>query len=300
MYKLMKLRRLASVRGPLKARWAALMCVLALAGVAQGQDLQEVPAPDQPQESQETEAQKAQETKKPQASQETFDSLTIGTTTLSNVTIVTRTATHISIQHAQGFASVKMIDLSPESQTKLGYTPPPPPKSLRDYTKDWTQAAQTWLADPRLVHTVEKDVRPEIERIIVEEDRVMLYSIMGGVVCIYVLFCLATIKICKKTTVRPGLWAWLPGFQFVSLFKAAGMSPWNYLWLYIPPINLIVMMVWCFKICRARQKHPALGFLMLLVPINIFVFFYLAFSSQKGAPALALSPMGSAHGVGMA
>ena len=160
--------------------------------------------------------------------------------------------------------------------------------------------AQTWLSDPRLVHAVENEVRPEIQRIIAENDKVILYSIFGGVACIYVLFCLATIKICKKTTVRPGLWAWLPGFQFVSLFKAAGMSPWNYLWLYIPPINLIVMMVWCFKICRARQKHPALGFLMLLIPINIFVFFYLAFSSRKDTSLPGAWATGQGYGVGIA
>ena len=302
MYHTVKLRQSGFVRRPVKARWASLLCVLAIAGVAQGQDLDEVPKPDQPQASQQTEAQKAEGSKNPQTSQTTLDSLTVGTTTLSNVTIVTRTATHISFQHAQGFATVKMIDLSPESQTKLGYTPPPPPKSVLDHakgwTRDWTHMAQTWLADPRLV-SIQKEVRPEIERIITE-DKVMLYSIFGGVVCIYVLFCLATIKICKKTTAPPGLWAWLPGCQFVSLFKAAGMSPWNYLWLYIPPINLIVMTVWCFKICRARQKHPMLGFLMLLVPINIFAFFYLAFSSRKETPLPGGWSMESAYRVGIA
>ena len=126
MYHTVKLRQSGFVRRPVKVRWVSLLCVLALAGLAQGQDLDEVPKPDQPQASQETEAPKAQESKKPQESQKTFDTLTVGRTTFSNVTIVTRTATHISFQHAQGFATVKMIDLLPESQTKLGYTPPPP------------------------------------------------------------------------------------------------------------------------------------------------------------------------------
>lgn len=290
------LRQLRFVRKTLK--WLPL-CVLVFASVAQAQDYG-VPEPDKTQESQQPVAQKAEEPKKAQESKETFDSLTIGTTTLSNVTIEARTATHVSVQHAHGFASVKMIDLSPESQMKLGYTPPPPPKSVLDHTKEWTRGwthvAQTWLADPRL-QMVEKEVRPEVQRIMVGEDKLLLYSILGGVLCIYVLFCLATIKICKKTTVRPGLWAWLPGCQFISLFKAAGMSPWNYLWLYIPPINLIVMIVWCFKICTARQKPAALGFLMLLVPINIFVFFYLAFSSRKLAPIPDGWSMGPRYGL---
>jgi hypothetical protein len=297
------LRQLDFAPRPLKWRRAALLCMLAVATVARGQD-NGVPEPDRFQESQQPAAQKAEEPRKAQDSQPTFDSFTIGSTTLSNVTIVARTATHISFQHKHGFASVKMIDLSPESQAKLGFTPPPPRKSVLDYTKEWTRdgthVAQTWLADPRLVHTVDQEVRPEIQRIMVGQDELLLYSILGGVGCIYVLFCLGTINMCKKTTVHPGVWAWLPGCQFVSLFKAAGMSPWNYLWLYIPPINLIVMIVWCFKICRARQKHPALGFLMLLVPVNIFVFFYLAFSSGKEAPVPSGWSMESAYRVGMA
>ena len=295
----MKLLRHPGREGQLlKCKSAVLVCALAVVSAAQGQEDFGVP-----EESAQAVAQKVEEPKTAQEPKATFDSLTIGSTTLSNVTVEARTATHVSIQHAHGFASLKMIDLSPESQMKLGFVPPPPPKSVLDYTKEWTRAwthvAQTWMADPRLVHTVDAEVRPEVHRIMTGEDNLLLYSILGGVMCIYVLFCLATIKICKKTTVRPGLWAWLPGFQFVSLFKAAGMSPWNYLWLYIPPINLIVMMVWCFKICRARQKHPALGFLMLLVPINIFVFFYLAFSSRKEAPVPNWS-MESAYRVGMA
>jgi bacteriorhodopsin len=65
------------------------------------------------------------------------------------------------------------------------------------------------------------------------------------------------------------------------------MSPWNFIWLLIPPINLIVMTVWCFKICRTRHKSSAFGFLLLIPVINILAYFYLAFSRQKYPAAYA-------------
>lgn len=223
------------------------------------------------------------------ADEERFDSLTIGLNTFSNVTIISRTATHLSFKHSQGFASVKLDALPAKEQTKVGYTPPPPPKTLTERATELTTEATAWVNDPRIV-ALEQEIRTEVNRIIAEQDKVIIYSAVGGAVCIYLLFCLAVVKICRKTTVRPGLWAWLPGLQFISLLKAAGMSPWLYPLIYIPPINLVIIVTWCFKICRTRQKSPALGFLLLLVPVNILAFFYLAFSSQKTAPSLRNQP----------
>jgi hypothetical protein len=220
---------------------------------------------------------------------EKLDTLTVGGNTFSNVTIISRNATHVSFKHAHGFSSVRLTALPPAAQTKVGYKPPPPPKTLGNRVKEFTAKFNSWVDDPRL-EKLEEEIRTEVNRVITEDDRVILYSVGGGVACIYILFCLAAIKICRKTTVRPGLYVWLPGFQWISLLKAAGMSPWCFLLLLIPPINLIVMTVWCFRICRMRQKSSALGFFLLIPIINIFVYFYLAFASQKGAQSTRRQP----------
>jgi hypothetical protein len=224
------------------------------------------------------------------AQDERLDSLTIEGNVFTNVTIISRTATHISFKHQHGFSSVKLAALPAKEQTKVGYEPPAPPKTMMQRTRDYFE----WVNDPRvkaLATTLETDIRGEVDRIIAENDTIVMRSALGGVVCIYFLFCLAVVKICKKTTVRPGLAAWLPGFQFISLLKAAGMSPWCYLLLYIPPINIFIMIKWCFRICRTRQKSPAIGFLLLIPVVNILPFFYLAFSSQKSAVAARNQPM---------
>lgn len=215
--------------------------------------------------------------------EERLESLAAGGVIYSNVTVVSRTPTHITFKHTHGFSTVKLGALTSDNQAKIGYTPPPPPKRGMDYVPDLTALTQA-LNDPRL-QLLEKEVRAEVARVLAEDDKVIIYSAAGGAGCIYLLFCLAAVKICRKTTVRPGLWVWLPGFQWISLLKAAGMSPWFFFLLLIPPVNLVVMIVWCFKICRTRQKSQALGFFLLVPVINIFVYFYLAFSSQKNAPA---------------
>lgn len=217
-------------------------------------------------------------------SDEYFPLLTIGGNTFSNVTIISRSATHVSFKHSGGFASVKVSALPAAEQTKVGYTPPPVPKTNVETAEDYIKPYLKWLEDPRLLKLIDEG-QTEVNRIITENDKVIIYPAVGGVVCIYFLFCLAVVKICKKTTVRPGLSAWVPGFQFISLLKAAGMSPWNYLLIYIPPVGIIMMVVWCFKICRTRQKPTVLAFFLMpwMIPINILVFFYLAFSSHKGA-----------------
>lgn len=224
------------------------------------------------------------------AQEEKLDSLTIAGNTFSNVTIISRTKTHLSFKHSGGFASVRLAQLPQTEQTKVGYTPPPPPKTVLQRAKEYVDENLAWVNDPRTKALI-ADVRGEVDRVINQNDTTIIYPAAAGIACIYFLFCLAAVKICRKTTVRPGLWVWLPGFQWISLLKAAGMSPAYFFLLFIPPINLIVMSVWCFKICRTRQKSSALGFLLLVPVVNIFVYFYLAFSAAKTAPVNRRQPM---------
>ncbi len=209
-----------------------------------------------------------------------LDSLSVDGATYSNVTVVGTTATHIEFKHAHGFASVKAKMLPEDLQIKLGYTPPPPPKQP---LKDLSRNISNLRDDPRYKE-IEAFVRSETERLMNNSDPQTVKAILGGVICIYILFCSAISLICRKTTTRPGIWVWVPGFQFVSLFKAAGMPTWNILLLLVPVVNIVVTIIWCFRIARVRQKSSVWGFLLLVPIVNIFAFFYLAFSSAPKAP----------------
>ena len=210
-----------------------------------------------------------------------LDVLTIDGNSYSNITVVGKTATHIEFKHANGFSSVKAATLPEDVQIKLGYTPPPPPKKPLDFTKDFYRDTVLIFSDPRY-REVEGLIRQEIVRL--RSDERTLHAVLAGVISIYVLFCSAVWLICRKTTTRPGIWVWVPGFQFVSLFKAAGMPAWNILLLLVPVVNIVITVMWCFKIARTRQKSAVWGFLLLIPVINIVAFFYLAFSSAPKAP----------------
>src|SRR5262245_52937112 len=93
--------------------------------------------------------------------EENLESLTVDGVTYSNVTVIARTDTHISFKHSKGFASVKLSTLPPESQTQVGYTPPPPPKTAveraRDFTRDLTKDFNDPRLDPRF-QMIEKEI----------------------------------------------------------------------------------------------------------------------------------------------
>ena len=55
------------------------------------------------------------------ATEETFDVLQIGTRTYTNVTVTTKAKNYIFILHAAGMASIKVSELPPDLQEKLGY-----------------------------------------------------------------------------------------------------------------------------------------------------------------------------------
>ena len=213
-----------------------------------------------------------------------MESLSVDGVTYSNITVVGTTATHIEFKHAHGFSSVKAKTLPEDLQIKLGYTPPPPPRQpLKEISRSLSSNISNFRDDPRYKE-IEAFVRSESERLMNNSDPQTAKAILGGVLCIYLLFCSAIFLICRKTTTRPGIWVWVPGFQFVSLFKAAGMPAWNILLLLIPVVNIVVTIIWCFRIARVRQKSSVWGFLLLIPIVNLFAFFYLAFSSAPKAP----------------
>ena len=78
---------------------------------------------------------------------------------------------------------------------------------------------------------------------------------------------------------------WLPVLQIFPCLKAARMSGWWFLALFIPVLNLVASIMWCVKIAQARGKSVLVGILLLLPVLNIFAFLYLAFSSDEKTEA---------------
>ena len=199
-----------------------------------------------------------------------LDSITAEGEVYSNVVVFTKSPTHISISYAGGMASLKAKSLDKATQRKLGYlAPEEPTTSLPPIAGAAT--------DPRLRELQERYQR-NVEEFIQQLDKKTMYQILTLLGILYLFFCYCCWQICRKTSNRAGLLVWIPGFQMVPLLRAAGMSPWLFFTLFIPVVSPIVMIVWCFRICRVRQKSALVAIFLLLPVTSVLAFVYLALS----------------------
>lgn len=206
------------------------------------------------------------------AADEKFPTLTVAGNTYSDVTVINKSATHVYITHKKGFASFRIKDLDPQLQTDLGYVIEEPPKPM-------VNPLTKLVEDPEIAKMQEEWTR-EANRAFATADPNVLAGIGAGLFVAYLLFSLCCFLICRKTGYDPGIWVWLPVAQFFSLFRAAKMSGWNFILMFIPIIGLIPMIVLCFKLCIARGKSAALGLFLLLPISSPLVFLYLAFADS--------------------
>jgi hypothetical protein len=201
-----------------------------------------------------------------------LETVTADGETYSNVVVFSKSATHVSISHSRGMANIKAESLDTTTQRKLGFLAAEEPAAV---TKFPTLAG---IAEDARFKELQERYQKNVEDFMAQLDPTMGYKILALLGILYLFYCYCCWQICRKTSNRAGLFVWLPGFQMIPLLRAAGMSPWLFLALFLPVVNLIIWIVWCFRICRVRQKGPLLGVLMLLPVTNVLAFVYLALS----------------------
>ena len=201
-----------------------------------------------------------------------FDTVTADGETYSNVVVFSKSATHVNIKHSRGMANIKAETLDTTTLRKLGYIAAEEPAAVTKFP------TLSGIAEDARFKELQERYQKNIEDFMQQLDPTMGYKILALLGILYLFHCYCCWQICRKTSNRAGLLVWLPGFQMIPLLRAAGMSPWLFLALFLPVINLIIWIVWCFRICRVRQKSALLGILLLLPGTNILAFVYLALS----------------------
>jgi len=214
-----------------------------------------------------------------------FPVLDTGSQIYSNVTVVSKSATHVFIKHSRGFAGLKLTELNHQSLVTLGLVkeePPPAPPFKMPSVKISNPLPQFDLQPT--VH--EEDGRIAIglrgqsfsfdAKVLREMSREILYC--AGL--LYLLFCYCSMLICRKAGIKASVSCFIPIIQFIPLLRAAGMSGWTFLLLFLPVINAIISIIWCFKIARVRGKSWLTSIFLLLPVTNILAFFYLALSGD--------------------
>jgi hypothetical protein len=218
------------------------------------------------------------------ADDEQLDTLTVGSITYSNVIIKGKTRSDVFIRHAAGMANLKVKDLDPAVRLQLGYQvsaaepEEKPPLSL--------PSLGITNLNPQ---ALEAQVTEQATQVINQLEPFTVIVILAGAFVAYLFACYCASLICHKATGNdPGLLIWVPVFQWIPLFRAAGMSGWWLLGMFIPVVSIIAYVLWCFKIAAAREKNPFVGFLLFLPVTSLFAFLYLAFSSgheEAAAPS---------------
>jgi hypothetical protein len=214
-----------------------------------------------------------------QGAEETFETLAVGTNVYAKVTVLNKTRTDLFVAHSKGMGNIKVKDLEPAVQLRLGYQIEQPKAGKIEQM--WQSTALPELeSDPR-VQQFESTLAGPIAEGIQQLDEQVAFAIVGVFTAVYLLFSFLCRLICVKTGNPPSALIWLPFFKQIPLLKAAGMSPWWILTNFLPGVSLILYIAWCFNITHARAKHVFVAILLVLPVTNLFAFLYLAFADAR-------------------
>jgi len=224
------------------------------------------------------------------------------TGTFTNVTVMNRSATDIYISHSQGIGNVKISTIEDDDVLRaLGLKVEPRAAERSSSTNSPGMIA---LSDAKAKLRSIPAAAPllaKLESLISVPPPPKILAYAGATLfVIYLFFCFCLKLICRKAGSDPGPLVWLPVFQMIPTFRAAGMSGWWFVAGLIPVLNLLAGLLWCFKIVQARGKGVLVTIALLLPITNLLAFLYLAFSSavemEEELPKIStrLTPLGEA------
>ena len=97
---------------------------------------------------------------------------------------------------------------------------------------------------------------------------------------LYVFYCYCLKLICERTGKEPGILIWIPLLQLFPLLRAADLSYWTFLLLFVPIANVVLIIMMWAKILKAMGRNPWLLILLLVPIVNMFYLPYLAFANN--------------------
>lgn len=104
----------------------------------------------------------------------------------------------------------------------------------------------------------------------------LIWFVVMAAVYVYLALCISAIA--KKTGTEPKWLAWVPIANIWLLLECGGMSGWWLLGLFVPLLNIVVMIMMWWKVCEALGKPGALSLLFFVPIANIILPGYLAWS----------------------
>ena len=209
-----------------------------------------------------------------------FETLAIGALTYTNVWVHRQTNFNILIRHAGGIETVRLTDLPKDDLA-----------ALRPQLGDLANIAEA--REPQLVSRLKEMEGSEASEIykakfeeqleiLIRQLPTLLLPVLIGIVVLHLISSFFIYALCKKTKTKTGFEVWLPVVNQTALLRAAIASLSGLIVVGISCLfsiaTGIVWIVWCFKICIAREKSGWLGILLLIPGVNVLTITYLAFA----------------------
>ncbi len=109
----------------------------------------------------------------------------------------------------------------------------------------------------------------------------LFFPVIAVILFFYVFSCYLMMRICINAGSEPGILIWVPILQVVPIMRAADMSFWWILAIFIPFIGGILFsgVLWV-KLCQACNKPAWMGIFIFIPILNLFLMLHLAFSKS--------------------
>ncbi len=227
-----------------------------------------------------------------------FDEFQVGSKIYSNVTVISRTETDVFVKHSKGIANFKAGELSEDLQEKLGYIEAKKPEVVPDPSAIAVFArtnailselarrvkggitaesgGETKLSGPLATLAALSPAIAQLSNQLPQAAMVWVSFVLVALPILYFFFCYTARLVCKKAGSEPGFLIWFPVVSLFPLVRAARMPTWTAILFLVPFVNLIVTIVWSFKI--ARGKSALTAFFLILPITSPGAWLYLAYS----------------------
>jgi len=203
--------------------------------------------------------------------------------TSKNVTLISRTKTHVFVEHSRGTATLKIEGLDHDVLVGLGLVEPDVVAETPTTIGESSNLAQSLAPISEFASTLPASLHGKSVRdfkLPPEALKVLLVG-LGIFILLHLFFSYCSMLICKKAGSEPGILVWLPVFQMIPLIRAAGMSGWWFLACFVPVLNIVAQVLWSINISKARGKGTFTAVMLILPGANLLAFLYLAFSGGE-------------------
>lgn len=234
-----------------------------------------------------------------------FERLTVGELTFDNVWVHRQTNNNVLIRHAAGIHTIKLTSLP---KTDL--------EALRPQLGDLAAIEHESKFAELNERVQEIDFGTDARAILQERIeqitslvRLLQVPLLVAALLGHIVLSVFIVALCRGTETRAGFGAWVPLLNLSVLMRAARMNGcWPLLGImgylvvialfgnqWVQPNSIpglavglfgaltgivagVMWLVWCFKICIARNHSGWLGLLLLIPGVNLVTITYLAFS----------------------